>query len=58
MIAPSGDARECDARRAEARPDLCRAVDVRGYPTWVIGGERHEGVLPLGRLAALSRFPG
>ena len=49
---------ECDARRAEARPDLCRAVDVRGYPTWFIGGERHEGVLPLGRLAALSRFPG
>jgi hypothetical protein len=31
---------------------------VRGYPTWIIGGERHEGVLPLDRLAALSRFPG
>jgi len=49
---------ECDARRVEARPDLCRQAAVRGYPTWIIAGERLEGVQSLGRLAELSRFPG
>jgi hypothetical protein len=39
-----------------ARPDLCRAASVRGYPTWIVGGQRHEGVLSLARLAELSRF--
>jgi hypothetical protein len=29
---------------------------VRAYPTWVIGGERREGLLSLGELATLSGF--
>jgi hypothetical protein len=29
---------------------------VRGYPTWTIRGQRHEGVLSLARLAELSSF--
>jgi hypothetical protein len=31
-------------------------VPVRAYPTWVIGGQKYEGVLSLDRLAELSQF--
>jgi hypothetical protein len=47
---------ECDPKGANARPDLCRQVGVRRYPTWVIAGEKHEGVLALDQLASLSKF--
>jgi uncharacterized membrane protein/glutaredoxin len=47
---------ECDARGIGARPDLCQAAGVRSFPTWVIGNQRHEGVLTLEDLARLSRF--
>ena len=29
---------------------------VRAYPTWVIGGKKHEGVMSLERLAEISGF--
>ena len=29
---------------------------VRAYPTWIINGQKHEGVLSLERLAELSKF--
>ncbi len=29
---------------------------MRAYPTWVINGEKYEGVMSLDRLAELSRF--
>jgi hypothetical protein len=29
---------------------------VRSYPTWVIGGQKYEGVMSLERLAELSKF--
>ena len=29
---------------------------MRAYPTWVIGGQKYEGVLSLDRLAELSKF--
>jgi len=47
---------ECDPSGAKARPDLCARADVRVYPTWVIAGQRHEGVLSLDELARLSKF--
>jgi len=31
-------------------------VPVRAYPTWVIDGQKYEGVLSLDRLAELSKF--
>ena len=31
-------------------------MPVRAYPTWVINGEKYEGVLSLERLADLSKF--
>ena len=38
------------------RPDLCEKVPVRSYPTWVIDGQKYEGVLSLDKLAELSKF--
>ncbi len=29
---------------------------MRSYPTWVIGGQKYEGVMSLDRLAELSKF--
>jgi len=29
---------------------------VRAYPTWIIGGQKYEGVMSLERLAELSKF--
>jgi len=49
---------ECDAKGLDPRPELCRQLDVKRYPTWVIKGERHEGILTLDRLAELSGYPG
>lgn len=47
---------ECDAKGVNARPDLCRQVGVKAFPTWVINGEKREGVLTLNQLAELSSY--
>jgi hypothetical protein len=47
---------ECDPRAPGAQPEHCKRVDVRGYPTWVLGGFRHEGVMTLDELARASGF--
>ena len=47
---------ECDAAGAGARPDLCAQANVRSFPTWTIGTQRREGVIPLDTLATLSGF--
>jgi uncharacterized membrane protein len=49
---------ECDPTGAGARPDECLRTGVQRYPTWVIGGTRHEGLLTLDELARLSGFGG
>lgn len=49
---------ECDPRVPGAKPDLCRQLDIRGYPTWIVGGQRLEGARPLSELARVSGFPG
>lgn len=36
----------------------CQRAEVRGFPTWVINGETHEGKLSLDELARLSQFQG
>jgi uncharacterized membrane protein len=36
----------------------CRAARIETYPTWVINGQRHVGVLDLKALADYSRFQG
>jgi len=47
---------ECDPKGINPRLDLCEKVPVRAYPTWVINGEKYEGVMSLDRLAELSKF--
>jgi uncharacterized membrane protein len=49
---------ECDPRGLRPRPDLCERAGVRRYPTWIIGGQRYEGVLSLEELARASAFSG
>lgn len=34
----------------------CRSADVQDFPTWVIDGQRHVGVIAPRRLAQLSKF--
>jgi protein-disulfide isomerase len=47
---------ECDPKGINPQTDLCHQIGVKAYPTWVVNGERVEGVLSLDRLAELSRF--
>ena len=39
-----------------ARPDLCEKAGVKAFPTWVVGGQRFEGVQSIGALADASKF--
>jgi len=34
----------------------CKAKGIQTYPTWIVNGQRHTGVLPLDTLAQLSKF--
>jgi len=45
---PLGDHKTLDER--------CVKAGVHAYPTWMINGQKHEGVLTLERLAELSKF--
>ena len=47
---------ECDPKGVNPQTELCRQVGVKAYPTWVIGGQTHEGVMTLDRLAELSKL--
>ncbi len=47
---------ECDPNGVNARPDLCEKAEVKAFPTWVIGGQRREGVQSLSALADASKF--
>ena len=37
---------------------ICRTMNIQGYPTWIINGWRHEGVLMPEELAKYSGFEG
>ena len=47
---------ECDPKGVGARPDRCERAAVKRYPTWIIAGQRYEGVQSLSELAAASNF--
>jgi glutaredoxin len=47
---------ECDAKGANAQTERCERAGVRAFPTWVIGGERREGMQSLEELARVSGF--
>jgi uncharacterized membrane protein/glutaredoxin len=48
---------ECSTGRQGSRQaSACQAAGIRQYPTWIIGGQRFQEVLTLGRLAELTSF--
>jgi glutaredoxin len=49
---------ECDPRGQNAKPDLCRQANVRGYPTWEINGQQYRGMRSLSDLANISGYRG
>lgn len=49
---------ECDPRGKNARPELCKAAKITGYPTWQINGELYPGTHSLKELADLSGYQG
>ena len=38
---------ECDTKGVAPDPARCNRAGVRRYPTWVLGKNRHEGLLTL-----------
>jgi hypothetical protein len=49
---------ECDPRGKDAKPDLCKAANIKAYPTWEIRGKYYTGRLSLEKLAILSGYKG
>lgn len=49
---------ECDPRGEKARPELCKAAKIQGYPTWEIRGKFFTGVQSLEELAKYSGYKG
>jgi len=49
---------ECDPRGKDAQPDLCKAANIKAYPTWEIRGKYYTGRQSLEKLALLSGYKG
>jgi uncharacterized membrane protein len=48
---------ECSPQgRGGPEAPACAAMHIQGYPTWIINGQRYEGVLSLADLARLSGY--
>jgi hypothetical protein len=50
---------ECSPEgRSRPKATECVKKKIKSYPTWFIGGQRHEGILKPNRLAVLSGYSG
>ncbi|MDF0552084.1 hypothetical protein [Kamptonema sp. UHCC 0994] len=49
---------ECDPKGKNAQPNLCRAANITGYPTWEIDGKFYRGMQFLDELANASGYRG
>lgn len=49
---------ECAPRGKDAQPDLCKAANIKAYPTWIIRGKYYTGTQSLEKLAILSGYKG
>ncbi len=49
---------ECDPRGKNAQPDLCKAANIKAYPSWEIRGKYYTGTQSLEKLAILSGYKG
>lgn len=49
---------ECDPKGKNPQPDLCKAANVKGFPSWEINGKFVSGTQSLEKLATLSSYQG
>lgn len=49
---------ECDPNGQNPQPDLCKAANIQGYPSWEIKGQIFAGTQSLEDLAKLSGYTG
>lgn len=49
---------ECDPAGKNARPELCQAANIEGFPTWEINGKFYRGMQSLQDLADISGYRG
>lgn len=49
---------ECDPRGSKPKPELCKAANIEGYPTWEIKGKFYPGVQTLEELSTISDYKG
>jgi uncharacterized membrane protein/glutaredoxin len=49
---------ECAPDSPKAKPDLCKAANIQGFPTWIINGQSYSGVQNLEELAKISGYTG
>lgn len=50
---------ECaPAGRRGPQAEACREAGITTYPTWIVDGQRYEGIMPPHRLARISDFDG
>lgn len=49
---------DCDPQGKDSHPDLCKAADIKSFPTWEINGKQYSGVQSLKSLAQVSGYKG
>lgn len=49
---------ECEEGGKDPQPDVCKAKNIQGYPTWEVKGQMYSGVQSLEKLAEVSGYPG
>lgn len=49
---------ECNPEGKNARPDLCQAANIQGFPTWEINSKLYQGERTLQELADLTGYKG
>jgi glutaredoxin len=47
---------ECAEDGKNARPELCKAAKIKGFPTWIIKGKQYSGTTSLQKLAEISNY--
>ncbi|WP_017654086.1 vitamin K epoxide reductase family protein [Fortiea contorta] len=49
---------ECAPGGLNAKPEVCQAAKIQGFPTWIINGKSYSGVQNLEELAKVSDYKG
>ncbi|MDP5337725.1 MAG: hypothetical protein NWQ28_04015 [Nodularia sp. (in: cyanobacteria)] len=49
---------ECAADSPKGQPEVCKAANITGFPTWIINGTPYSGVQNLDQLAKVSGYTG